>query len=51
MLVLGLPAPSVPNLLRHYISHITKYRNINLFHIGYAFQLHLSGRLTLLRLT
>ena len=51
MLVLGLPAPSVSNLLRHYITHINKYRNINLFYIGYASQLHLSDRLTLLRLT
>ena len=45
-LVLAIPTASAPILLRPSIAHLYKYRNINLFPIGYTFQSLLRGRLT-----
>jgi len=44
----GLPSPGPHNLLRHHIglTHICRYRNINLFTIDYAFRPRLRIRLT-----
>src|SRR6056297_1552415 len=44
----GHPTPGSPNLLRHSIvqTHISKYRNIDLFPISYGFRPRLRGRLT-----
>ncbi len=47
----GYPTPGSPILLRPPVAHTHRYRNINLFPIGYAFQPRLRGRLTLGRLT
>ena len=46
---LGLPVPSdsQPDILRHSIAPVRKYRNINLFPIDYAFRPRLRDRLTL----
>ena len=46
----ALPTAGWPTLLRPPIAHTNRYRNINLFPIGYAFQPRLRGRLTLGRL-
>ena len=44
---LGYPSPSVAALLHPRITPQTRYRNINLFPIDYAFRPRLRGRLTL----
>ena len=44
---LPIPADSQPSLLRHSITGIRKYRNINLLSIDYAFRPRLRIRLTL----
>ena len=46
----GLPTPGWHNFLRPPFAPVTKYRNINLFPIDYAFQPRLRSRLTLRRL-
>ena len=48
----ALPIAGPPILLRHpWIDSSRRYRNVDLFPIGYAFQPHLRGRLTLSGLT
>ena len=47
----GQPSPGQHSLLRPPFCSNTKYRNINLFPIDYAFRPRLRGRLTLPRLT
>ena len=49
----GQPSPATPSLTRPPISQTgaTRYRNINLLSIDYAFRPRLRGRLTLRRLT
>ena len=47
----AIPTAGWPTLLRPSIAHANRYRNINLFPIGYAFPPRLRGRLTLGRLT
>ena len=47
----GQPSPGQHSLLRPPLRSNTKYRNINLFPIDYAFRPRLRGRLTLPRLT